>query len=140
MAIERWEPKILAFCCNWCSYAGADVAGVERRQMPPSFRIIRVMCSGSVDPCWVLEAFLEGADGVLITGCHPGECHYLNTNYHTARRYRLLRIFIEELGLEPDRLRLEWISATEGIKFAEVIRDMTEKIRALGPSRLGPER
>ncbi|MCW7075800.1 MAG: hydrogenase iron-sulfur subunit [Candidatus Syntrophoarchaeum sp.] len=134
-----WQPKILAFCCNWCSYAGADLAGVERRQMPPTVRIIRVMCSGTVDPAWVLEAFLEGVDGVLITGCHPGECHYLNANYHTARRYRLLEAFVKEFGLEPARLRLEWIAATEGVKFAEVVRDMTDKIRALGPSPLRPE-
>lgn len=136
---EGWQPKILAFCCNWCSYAGADLAGVERRQMPPTTRIIRVMCSGTVDPAWVLEAFLEGVDGVLITGCHPGECHYLNANYYTFRRYRFLDAFVKELGLEPARLRLEWISATEGVKFAEVVRDMTDKIRALGPSPLRPE-
>ena len=104
--------------------------------MPPTVRIIRVMCSGAIDPVWVLEAFCEGADGVLVTGCHLGDCHYINANYHTARRYRLLEAFVKELGLEPERLRLEWISATEGVKFSEIVRDMTEQIRALGPSPL----
>jgi len=139
VAEMEWEPKILAFCCNWCSYAAADAAGLERRQMPPTVRIIRVMCSGRIDPTWILMGFLEGADAVLVTGCHIDDCHYVDANYQTKNRYRFLKEMIEELGLEPERLRLEWISASEGSIFAEMIRDVTEKIKVLGPSPLKPE-
>lgn len=133
---KEGEPKILAFCCNWCSYAGADGAGLERRQMPATVRIIRVMCSGRIDPLFVLLGFAEGADGVMVTGCHIGDCHYINANHKTKNRYEFLKYFVEELGLEPERLRLEWISATEGSIFAEVVKDATEKLKKIGHSPL----
>ena len=130
----EFKPKILVFCCNWCSYAGADLAGVSRFQMPPYFRIIRVMCSARVDPEFVLEAIRRGADGVLVAGCHPGDCHYIGGNYRTRRRMALLRLMLQQFGLDPKRLRLEWISAGEGTKFAEVITEFTGEIKELGPS------
>jgi F420-non-reducing hydrogenase iron-sulfur subunit len=134
---EEFEPKIVGFLCNWCSYAGADLAGVSRIQYPPSIRIIRVMCSGRVDPAFVLEAFRDGADGVLVAGCHlPSDCHYLSGNFKAQRRIQLLKKVLEQFGLEPERLRLEWVSASEGDKFATVIKDMTEQIKKLGPSPL----
>ncbi len=134
--------KILAFCCNWCSYAGADGAGLERRQMPATLRIIRVMCSGRIDPIFALMGFLEGADGVMVTGCHIGDCHYIDGNYKTKNRYEFLKELVDELGLEPERLRLEWISATEGSIFAQVVKEMTEQVEKLGksPLRRGFER
>jgi F420-non-reducing hydrogenase iron-sulfur subunit len=132
-----FEPKIVGFLCNWCSYAGADLAGVSRIQYPPNIRIIRVMCSGRVDPIFVLEAFKNGADGVLIAGCHlPSDCHYINGNFETLRRVTLLKTVIQQFGIEPERLRLEWISASEGEKFAATIRDMVQQIKQLGPSPL----
>ena len=130
------SPKIVAFLCNWCSYAGADLAGVSRIQYPPSIRIIRVMCSGRIEPAFILEAFKNGADGVLVAGCHPGDCHYLSGNFKAQRRVLLLRKVLENLGLEPERLRLDWVSASEGDKFAILVEDMTEEIRKLGPSPL----
>ena len=131
---EQFEPKIVGFLCNWCSYAGADLAGVSRIQYPPNIRIIRVMCSGRVDPVFVLEAFKNGADGVLVAGCHlPSDCHYLSGNFKAQRRIDLLKEVLGQFGIEPERLRLEWISASEGDKFATVIKDMTEHIRKLGP-------
>lgn len=134
---QEFEPKIVGFLCNWCSYAGADLAGVSRIQYPPSIRIIRVMCSGRVDPAFVLEAFKNGADGVLVAGCHlPSDCHYLSGNFKAQRRIILLKKVLEQFGIEPERLRLEWISASEGDKFATIIRDMTEQIKKLGPSPL----
>ena len=133
---EKWEPKILAFCCNWCSYAAADAAGLERRQVPPTVRVIRVMCSGRIDPAFVLMCLLEGADAVLVTGCHIGECHYMSGNYKTRNRYEFLKEFVEELGLETERLELKWISASEGAIFAEMVREITEKIKKIGPSPL----
>lgn len=132
-----FEPKIVGFLCNWCSYAGADLAGVSRIQYPPNIRIIRVMCSGRVDPIFVLEAFKNGADGVLIAGCHlPSDCHYIDGNFETLRRVTLLKTVIQQFGIEPERLRLEWISASEGEKFAATIRDMVQQIKQLGPSPL----
>lgn len=132
---EQFEPKIVGFLCNWCSYAGADLAGVSRIQYPTSIRIIRVMCSGRVDPVFVLEAFKNGADGVLVAGCHvPSDCHYLSGNFKAQRRIDLLKKVLEQFGIEPERLRLEWISASEGDRFATVIKDMTEQIKKLGPS------
>ena len=132
-----FEPKIIGFLCNWCSYAGADLAGVSRIQYPPNIRIIRVMCSGRIDPIFVLEAFKNGADGVLIAGCHlPSDCHYINGNFKTLRRVTLLKTVIQQFGIEPERLRLEWISASEGDKFAATIRDMVQQIKQLGPSPL----
>ena len=131
---EEFEPKIVAFLCNWCSYAGADLAGVSRLQMPPSFRIIRVMCSSRVDPLFVIKAFLGGADGVIIAGCHPGDCHYLKGNYYARRKFAVLKKTFEELGLEAERLRLSWVSASEGPRFAEVVTEFTETVKKLGPN------
>ncbi len=128
-----FEPKIVGFLCNWCSYTGADLAGTSRMKYPPNLRSIRVMCSGRVDPTFVLKAFAEGADGVLIAGCHPGDCHYIDGNMKTLRRVPLLRRMLDQLGVEPERLRLEWVSASEGDRFKEVIEEMTETVRALGP-------
>ncbi|HEY6103317.1 MAG TPA: hydrogenase iron-sulfur subunit [bacterium] len=128
-----WEPRIVAFFCNWCTYTAADLAGTSRLKYPPNARVIRVMCSGRVDPQFVLEAFARGADGVLIGGCHPGDCHYMEGNYKTMRRVTLLRPLLHALGIEDERLRLEWISASEGEKVARVITEMVASLRALGP-------
>jgi F420-non-reducing hydrogenase iron-sulfur subunit len=131
---NTFEPKILAFLCNWCSYAGADLAGVSRLQYPPNIRVIRVMCSGSVSPHHVLHAFQKGADGILVAGCHIGDCHYLKGNYMTIKRLQFLKGLLSFAGYDPDRLRLEWVSAAEGIKFAELVREFTASIRNLGPA------
>jgi F420-non-reducing hydrogenase iron-sulfur subunit len=130
-----FEPKIIGFLCNWCSYAGADLAGVSRIQYPPNIRIVRVMCSGRIEPSFILEAFRDGADGVLVAGCHlPSDCHYISGNFKALRRIMLLKRVLKELGIEPERLRLEWISASEGDKFAVVVKDMVEKIKEMGPN------
>ncbi|MDH7506296.1 MAG: hydrogenase iron-sulfur subunit [Candidatus Thermoplasmatota archaeon] len=131
---EEFEPKIVGFLCNWCSYAGADLAGTSRIQYPPNIRIIRVMCSGSVDSVYILRALLDGADGVFVGGCHPGDCHYIDGNYKARRRMVLLKNILETLGLEPERIWIRWISASEGQKFAETMKEMTENIRKLGPN------
>ena len=131
---ENFEPVIIGFCCNWCSYAGADLAGVSRQQYPPNLRIIRVMCSGMVHPNLVIDALTKGADGVLICGCHPGDCHYLEGNLKAENRKEAIELMLEDFGIEPERFRLEWVSASEGPRFAELIREMTETVRALGPS------
>ena len=128
-----YEPKIVAFLCNWCSYAGADLAGTSRTKYPPNVRVIRVMCSGRVDPSFVLKAFAEGADGVLVCGCHPGDCHYIAGNYKTMRRMAILKRMLPQLGIEEDRFRLAWVSASEGDLFARIVKDMTEKLKTLGP-------
>ena len=128
-----YEPKIVGFLCNWCSYTGADLAGTARKKYAPNVRVIRVMCSGRVEPTFVLKAFREGADGVLILGCHPGDCHYSEGNYKTMRRYPLLRKVVQQFGIEEARLRLDWVSASEGDKFAQVVNEMTETVRKLGP-------
>ena len=133
---EDFEPSIIGFLCNWCSYAGADLAGVSRIQYPPNLRIIRVMCSGRVDPAFILEAFRSGADGVLIAGCHPGDCHYIAGNYKAQRRGILLKKLLEQFGVEPQRLKIEFVSASEGAKFAAVVKEMVETIKKLGPSPL----
>lgn len=133
MAEERFEPKIVAFLCNWCSYRAADLAGTSRIKYPANVRMIRVMCSGRVDPAFVLRAISKGADGVMIAGCHPGECHYLEQNYKTMRRFEMLKQTLKGLGMEEERIRLQWASAAEGAFLAEAIRDMVEHIRALGP-------
>jgi F420-non-reducing hydrogenase iron-sulfur subunit len=133
---EEFEPKILAFCCNWCAYAGADLAGVSRLQYPPNIRIIRVMCSGRVEPEFVLKAFALGADGVLVLGCHPGDCHYLSGNYKTMRRVLLIKRFLEQFGMEQERLKLEWVSAAEGARFAQVVTDFINRVKELGPNPL----
>jgi F420-non-reducing hydrogenase iron-sulfur subunit len=131
-----WQPKIVAFFCNWCTYTAADLAGVSRLRHAPNARIIRVMCSGRVDPQFILDAFAKGADGVLIGGCHPGDCHYMEGNYKALRRMRMLTRMLHAMGIEDDRFRLEWISASEGEKVKTVINDMTTKVRALGPLNL----
>jgi F420-non-reducing hydrogenase iron-sulfur subunit len=132
-----FEPKIIGFLCNWCAYAGADLAGVSRIQYPPNIRIIRVMCSGRIDPAFVLEAFKDGADGVLVAGCHlPSDCHYISGNFKALRRITLLKKVLKGFGIEPERLRLEWISASEGDKFAAVVRDMVDEVKKLGPNPL----
>ncbi len=131
--MPEFEPKILAFLCNWCSYAGADLAGTSRLQYPPNVRVIRVMCSGRVNPSFVLKAFQEGADGVLIAGCHPGECHYSQGNYYTRRRFTVMRGLLEHVGIDPKRLKVSWISASEGGKFAETVDNLTETVKELGP-------
>ncbi|MDH5747334.1 MAG: hydrogenase iron-sulfur subunit [Candidatus Bathyarchaeota archaeon] len=136
-AKTEFEPKIIGFLCNWCSYAGADLAGVSRIQYPSNIRIIRVMCSGRIDPTFILEALKDGADGVLVAGCHlPSDCHYISGNFKTLRRVTLLKKVLQDFGIEPKRVRLEWISASEGDKFAAVVRDMVEEIKKLGPSPL----
>lgn len=132
----EFEPKIVAFCCNWCSYAGADLAGVSRFQYPPTIRVIKVMCSGRVEPIFILKAFEAGADGVLVSGCHPGDCHYIDGNLSAKKRVEATSKILDLIGLDSDRLRLEWISASEGKKFAEVIESFTEKIKELGPNPL----
>jgi F420-non-reducing hydrogenase iron-sulfur subunit len=129
---ETFKPKILAFLCNWCSYAGADLAGTSRLQYPSSILPVRVMCSSRVDPLLILRALLNGADGVLVAGCHPGDCHYQEGNYYTRRRIMMLKKVIEGCGLESNRLRLSWISASEGQKYAKVSTDFTKKIKELG--------
>ncbi|MDR7544425.1 MAG: hydrogenase iron-sulfur subunit [Armatimonadota bacterium] len=126
------EPTIVAFFCNWCTYTAADLAGTSRMKYPPNVRVIRVMCSGRVDPQFVVEAFAQGADGVLIGGCHPGDCHYAEGNYKALRRMTLLRRMLREMGIEDERLRLEWISASEGEKVARVVAEMTATLRSLG--------
>ncbi len=131
---EEFEPLIIAFCCNWCSYAGADLAGTSRLQYPPNIRIIRVMCSGMVHPNLVIDALSKGADGVLMCGCHPGDCHYLEGNLKAEKRAEAIELLLEDLGIEPERYRLEWISASEGQKFAQTMKEMTDTIKSLGPS------
>jgi F420-non-reducing hydrogenase iron-sulfur subunit len=130
-----FEPKIVGFLCNWCSYAGADLAGTSRVKYAPNVRVIRVMCSGRVEPTFVLKAFKEGADGVLVCGCHPGDCHYMEGNYKAARRIPLLKKMLSQFGIEEERVRLEWVSAAEGERFASVVNDMTKKVKELGPFR-----
>lgn len=129
-----WEPKIVAFLCNWCSYAGADLAGVSRIQYPPNIRIIRVPCSGRVSANLILYALKNGADGVLVSGCHPGDCHYLSGNLYARRRFAILKNFLEFLGIEPERLNFSWISASEGEQFAEVVKEVVERVKAVGPA------
>jgi F420-non-reducing hydrogenase iron-sulfur subunit len=132
--MDGFKPKIVGFFCNWCSYRGADLAGTSRMKMDPNVRVIRVMCSGRVDEKLVLKAFALGADGVLVSGCHPGDCHYQKGNLHARRRATGLKSFLEAIGIGKDRLRLEWISASEGPKVAETVNDFTQTIRQLGPS------
>jgi F420-non-reducing hydrogenase iron-sulfur subunit len=129
----EFEPKILGLLCNWCSYAGADLAGTSRIKYAPNVRVIRVMCSGRVDPTFVLKAFQSGADGVLMCGCHIGDCHYQEGNKKAVRRVSLLKKMLAQLGIEEERVRLEWVSASEANRFASIVNDMTEKVRKLGP-------
>ena len=130
---EKFEPNIIGFLCNWCSYAGADLAGTSRIQYPPNLKVIRVMCSGRVNPIFVINALQQGADGVLIGGCHPGDCHYERGNYLARRRMAVMKKLLEHTGIDPNRVRMTWVSAAEGNKFAEVVKEVTEDIRKLGP-------
>jgi F420-non-reducing hydrogenase iron-sulfur subunit len=132
---EDWEPRVVAFLCNWCSYTGADLAGISRIQWDPSVRIVRVMCSGRMDPTFVAKAFELGADGVIISGCHPGDCHYQEGNYKALRRVHLMKRLLDGFDIDPARLRLVWVSASEGDRWAETANDMAEEIRSLGPMR-----
>ncbi|TXT54820.1 MAG: F420-non-reducing hydrogenase iron-sulfur subunit D [Candidatus Thorarchaeota archaeon] len=134
---KGFEPRIVAFCCNWCSYAGADLAGTSRMQMPPNVRIIRVNCTGRIDPSFILDALNQGADGVLISGCHPGDCHYSTGNLKMQARFALLQKMVESAGLEPERIRLQWASAAEGDVFTEGVKTMVETVKRLGPNPAG---
>jgi F420-non-reducing hydrogenase iron-sulfur subunit len=134
MVNETFQPLIIGFCCNWCSYAGADLAGVSRTQYPPNIRIIRVMCSGMVHPNFVIDALTKGADGVLMCGCHPGDCHYLEGNLKAEARADAIKLMLQDYGMEEERFRLEWVSASEGGRFAQVVTEMVDEIRQLGPS------
>jgi F420-non-reducing hydrogenase iron-sulfur subunit len=127
------EPRIVGFLCNWCAYQGADLAGTSRMEYPANVRPVRVMCTGRIDPTFVLKAFAEGADGVVVGGCHPGDCHYLEGNYKAIRRMTMMRRMLGQFGIEPERFRLEWVSAGEGAKWAKICEEMTEQVKALGP-------
>jgi F420-non-reducing hydrogenase iron-sulfur subunit len=131
-----FEPKLIGFLCTWCSYTGADLAGTARTKYPPNLRVVRVMCSGRVDPNFVLQALAGGADGVLVCGCHPGDCHYSEGNYKCMRRLPITRRIVEGMGIDPRRVRLEWVSASEGNRFAAIVTEFTEQVRALGPLTL----
>jgi F420-non-reducing hydrogenase iron-sulfur subunit len=130
-----WEPNVIAFLCNWCSYAGADLAGISRIQYPPNIRIVRVPCSGRVNPLYIVKSLQHGADGVLVSGCHPGDCHYISGNYYARRRFALLKRVLEAVGIEPGRVNFSWVSAAEGEKFAQVVTGVIETVKALGPAR-----
>jgi len=134
MGENGFEPRMVAFCCNWCSYTGADLAGTSRIQYPANVRIVRVMCSGMVHPNLVMDAFTKGADGVLICGCHPGDCHYMEGNLRAQKRAEAITLMMQDFGLEEDRFRLEWVSASEGPRFAALMKEFTDKVRELGPS------
>ena len=140
MSEDTFEPKIVGFLCNWCSYAGADLAGTSRTPYPQNVRIIRVPCSGRVDPLFVVKAFQDGADGVMVLGCHPGDCHYQQGNYIARRRYSLMHRLLEFTGVESGRLYVDWVSASEGKKFADVVSTFTEQVRSLGPAPIKRER
>ncbi|MDR1509495.1 MAG: hydrogenase iron-sulfur subunit [Synergistaceae bacterium] len=131
-----WTPVIVTFLCNWCSYAGADLAGTGRQQYPPNIRIIRVPCSGRVNPLFIIKALADGADGVMVSGCHPGDCHYLAGNLYARRRFAVLKKLLVTAGVEPDRVHFTWVSASEGARFAEIVRGVTEAVAALGPNRM----
>jgi F420-non-reducing hydrogenase iron-sulfur subunit len=134
MGNGKFEPLIVGFCCNWCSYAGADLAGISRLQYPPNVRIIRVMCSGMVHPNLVIDALTKGADGVIVCGCHPGDCHYIEGNLRAEKRAEAISLMLDDFGIERERFKLEWVSASEGPRFAQVMTDFTEQIKKLGPS------
>ena len=133
--LKGWSPKIVAFLCNWCSYAGADLAGVSRIQFPPNIRVIRVPCSGRVNPLLLLASLQHGVDGILVSGCHPGDCHYLHGNYMARRKFALLKSLLEHVGIEEGRVQFSWVSASEGKRFAEVVTEVVEKVKALGPAQ-----
>jgi coenzyme F420-reducing hydrogenase delta subunit len=130
-----WEPKILACLCNWCSYAGADLAGISRMQYPPNVRVIRVPCSGRINPFFILRALQDGVDGVLVSGCHPGDCHYITGNYVARRKFALLHTFLDYLGIEAGRVNFSWVSAAEGERFSQVIKEVVDRVREAGPAK-----
>lgn len=133
--MSDFEPNIIAFLCNWCTYAGADLAGTSRIKYPPNVKVIRLMCSGRLNPMFIVNAFQQGADGVLIGGCHPGDCHYAQGNFFTRRRFPLIRNILEHIGIDPRRVKLAWVSASEGQKFAEVITEITRDVEKIGPMK-----
>jgi coenzyme F420-reducing hydrogenase delta subunit len=133
--MEEWEPKIVALLCNWCSYGGADLAGVSRLQYPPHIRIIRVPCTGRINPKFILAALRHGADGVWVSGCHPGDCHYIKGNFYARRKFALLKNLLEHTGIESGRVQFSWISSAEATKFAETAREVGEAVKAVGPAR-----
>jgi len=133
---DEFEPNIIGFLCNWCSYAGADLAGTSRMKYPPNIKSIRVMCSGRVDPVFILEALKKGADGVLVAGCHPGDCHYQSGNYKTNRRIKLLKKLLSEMAVDPKRVRFEYVSASEGQKFAQIVTEFVDELKKMGPNPL----
>jgi coenzyme F420-reducing hydrogenase delta subunit len=135
MSEQTWQPKIVAFLCNWCSYAGADLAGVSRMQYPPSIRVVRVPCSGRINPLFLVAALQNGADGVLVSGCHPGDCHYLSGNLVARRKFAVVKNLLEYVGIEPGRVQFSWVSASEGGRFAALIAQVTEDVRKLGPQK-----
>ena len=130
-----WEPKIVAFLCNWCSYAGADLAGVSRMQYRPNVRVIRVPCSGRINPLYIIKALQKGVDGVLVSGCHPGDCHYISGNLFARRKFALLKKYLSYIGLEPERVQFSWVSASEGARFAELMETVISSIYKLGPAK-----
>jgi len=132
---ERWEPRIVAFLCNWCSYAGADLAGVSRIQYPPNVRIVRVPCSGRINPVFLLRALQNGADGVLVSGCHPGDCHYISGNLAARRKFALFKVLMRYAGIEPERVQFTWVSASEGGRFAAIVQKVVDQVQKLGPNK-----
>ncbi len=132
---KSWQPKIIAFLCNWCSYAGADLAGISRLQYPPNVRVIRVPCSGRMNPLYIIRALQHGVDGVLVSGCHPGDCHYITGNYYARRKFAIINSLLQYVGIEKGRVHFSWVSASEGGKFAEVIKQVTEDVKKLGPAK-----
>ena len=136
---SEWEPKLLGFLCRWCSYAGADLAGTSRKKYPPNIRIIKVPCSGRIDPLFILKALRLGFDGVLVSGCHPGDCHYQTGNYRARRRMAITKKFLEYMGVEPPRIQASWVSASEGARFAEVVTEVTKEVTEVGANRLFDE-
>lgn len=132
---KEWAPRILAFLCNWCSYAGADLAGISRIQYPPNIRIVRVPCSGRVNLYYIIKALQHGWDGILVSGCHPGDCHYISGNLVARRRFAVLKNLLEYFGIEPERVSFSWVSAAEGEKFAKVVKDVVETVKVLGPAK-----
>jgi F420-non-reducing hydrogenase iron-sulfur subunit len=133
---NRWRPRIIAFLCNWCSYAGADLAGTSRLQYPPYVKVIRLPCSGRINPLFIIKALTEGADGVLVSGCHPGDCHYLSGNMYARRRFVMLKRLLKTAGIDPDRIHFTWVSASEGNRFATVIEEVSARVEKLGPNRM----
>ncbi len=133
---QEWRPKIVAFLCNWCSYAGADLAGVSRMQYAPDIRVIRVPCSGRINPMYIISALHRGADGVLVSGCHPGDCHYISGNLVAKRKFSMLKKFLAHVGIEPERVQFSWVSASEGARFASLVEKVVEDVKGIGPSKL----